>query len=422
MDHKFSGKLLKDLLGREWTLGRQIGHGGFSTVFETDRECVVKLFKTKKSYETETFAFLNLCTKDKIERYKQKRGLGHLGCPKLFGHGHSDILGTKMWFMVVQKLFPIKDLFNGAYRENNMIMMTVQVLDVLEFFHENGWTHNDVKYDNIMIDSMRNYYLIDYGLMSTFIGAKEQPSEIPFLGTVSHMSIDVHRGYVNPPRGDVTSLSFMLKLILTCPWDIAKHQLSNMTATLIEKESFSENPECGNFTQFAKAVFRIDYLEKPNYTLLKQQLPKNNTTAALQKLFETKCRLKQTYWMFSSIIQTQLLPYFYRLNRKIATIYRLISNHKAKIEIQDLINIIDTDDKLVIEDSLKNYLSQFCKDYTDVLTEDSKYLIVNCIVTWINHVSKTTNDVYGQLVSEGSIATVGIVANRVTHILSMARP
>lgn len=391
--------VLRDVLGKNWTLDKFMGQGGFASVYsatgsDITENVVVKIFKTKQSYTTELFCYQNICTATQIAKFKEKRRLGHLGIPKFHAHGshsYNDKKTKTIYFIVFQKLYPVKQLLNELFRENNLVMMCVQILDVLEFFHVNGWTHNDIKYDNILMDHHRNFYLIDYGLITSYLDAVEGLAVEGGGGTVKYMSLDVHRGYTNSPRGDLLNLVFMLKILLTCPWNLDNKAFSVETNILIEKETFVAEPDCKNFTAFAREIIRYQYKDKPNYQLLKKLLPTQQPISAVKAIYEQYVGRKQTAWFFSVVFQTQILPYLYRLNKKLNAIKSL--KKTRKLFFTDLQNIIEPIEQNIILDVAALDFSI----YTEVNLCDASVAYINYICTvWVIYLAKRTKKLLTQ--------------------------
>nr|QXT57822.1 serine-threonine protein kinase [Rhinella marina erythrocytic-like virus] len=410
---------LRDITGKMWILGKCLGNGGFAHVYETntDENVVLKIFKNKNSYTAELFTYQSLFSETLVEQYKIDHALGHLGFPKLYAHGHSrdynpkNIKSKRYYFIAIHKLYPVKQLIQEEYRDNNLVMMITQLLDVLEFMHSHKWTHNDLKYDNIMVDHHRNFYLLDFGLVTTFVDAEETPVDMPTIGTVKYMSLDAHRGFVNPPRGDLVNLVFVLKLLLESPWDIDKHVFySGQTATLLEKEEFIKNPKCGNFTKFCKAVLNLEYKDSPNYNHLKSLLPTQPKVQLIKSVYIKHCGFILLDWVFSVIFQTHILPYMFRMNKKLYTVKDL---KPGLIDVEDVMFILDAKKT----DNLITNGLELIGENKLLYTNDANNYVSLCLESWIAHVGKSIKNI--RLKHKMSINQA---IYELTKVLSMARP
>ncbi|KAH9414842.1 Serine/threonine-protein kinase vrk1 [Dermatophagoides pteronyssinus] len=111
-----------------------------------------------------------------------------------------------------------------------------RIIDVLEYIHDQGYIHADIKAQNILhdqqssdnlIDEDDNYYLIDYGLVERFI---LQGSHKPYEpdkrkannGTCEFRSRDAHIGVISR-RSDIESLGYNLIL-----WFYGRHPWANL--------------------------------------------------------------------------------------------------------------------------------------------------------------------------------------------------
>ena len=67
----------------------------------------------------------------------------------------------------------------------------MDVFNALEILHKQGYIHNDIKTDNIMLDSDHNAVLVDLGFTSSFInsGNHISPSKVElFSGNLTYSS------------------------------------------------------------------------------------------------------------------------------------------------------------------------------------------------------------------------------------------
>ena len=97
---------------------------------------------------------------------------GIIGFPKIFSSG---MLGENQYYIVLEQLgLSIKDILKKNKRHFTIkcvMAMGIQLLDLLEKFHGEGFIHCDLKPDNIMIGNyikdpkaMNQLYLIDFGI------------------------------------------------------------------------------------------------------------------------------------------------------------------------------------------------------------------------------------------------------------------
>jgi serine/threonine protein kinase len=140
----------------------------------------------------------------------------------LFDFGYHD----SNPFIVFEQLGPslesIKDSFRGTLCLRDVLMIAMQAIECLRFFHSCHFIHRDIKAENFLVglgDKSRILYIIDYGLAKQYrdprtkhhISLKTNKS---LTGTPRFASINNHRGYEQSRRDDLESLAYVLIYLL----------------------------------------------------------------------------------------------------------------------------------------------------------------------------------------------------------------
>ncbi|KAG7229914.1 hypothetical protein INR49_009632 [Caranx melampygus] len=338
------GFILKDTEKRRWRLGRKIGEGGFGliylgTVISTlasndvdrpvaeDADFVIKLeYQENGPLFSELKFYQRAAKPENRQKWMKSRKLDFLGIPTYWGSGLAECNGLSYRFMVMDRLgSDLQKVWKkGHPTKTTVLRLGQELVDVLEYIHENEYVHADIKAANLMqgYRDPEKIYLVDYGLSNRYCpqGVHKEYKENPkkgHNGTIEYTSLDAHKGlaqlvslivgaqlelklsivwifcaarvktYVEHPspsrRSDLQILGFCLLhwLCRSLPWDDvlrnpaqvqeAKTRLMENLPDSVQQLSVStaSTDEVAAFLLYVKT---LGYQDKPDYQHLKQLL------------------------------------------------------------------------------------------------------------------------------------------------------
>ncbi|KAH9424591.1 Serine/threonine-protein kinase vrk1 [Dermatophagoides pteronyssinus] len=287
------GQILLDFEKTQWVIGKPIGLGGFGEIYlihpkdTPSRQCVMKLDNINGPLFVEVNFVLRACQKTQISAFMESKKLSFLGVPRFIASGTHN---SSYRFLIMERLGEElqKVLETRHLSISTTCRIACRIIDVLEYIHDQGYIHADIKAQNILrslktttenndnstnkrtkankrqliddqqssdnlIDEDDNYYLIDYGLVERFI---LQGSHKPYEpdkrkannGTCEFRSRDAHIGVISR-RSDIESLGYNLIL-----WFYGRHPWANLLKDA-EKVLAKKNWAMSNIDDFLREAF-----------------------------------------------------------------------------------------------------------------------------------------------------------------------
>jgi len=107
-------------------------------------------------------------------------------------------------------------LFEGRISQDRAIRIAIEVLEALEYIHENGVVHRDLKPENIMVDAEDNVKLIDFGIAGDSAARRLTYANFTAtLGTADYISPEQVKGKRGDGRSDIYAMGIILYEMLT---------------------------------------------------------------------------------------------------------------------------------------------------------------------------------------------------------------
>src|SRR5947209_2351286 len=192
-----------------------------ATDIHLQREVAIKIFQPEND-ESATRAF--------FRRFlREAQVVAHLDHPNiLLVHDYGEQDGLAYLVMPYLPMGSLKHLLQRrrVLPVGEALDLIVQILDALQYAHDRGLIHRDIKPGNILFKSERTPMLADFGLVketvahdetgpgSTSIHHQHSLSNGPIMGTPDYMAPEQIRGNV-VPMSDIYSISIMLYEMLT---------------------------------------------------------------------------------------------------------------------------------------------------------------------------------------------------------------
>ncbi|XP_076029597.1 maternal embryonic leucine zipper kinase-like [Oratosquilla oratoria] len=193
-----------EVLKRLLRNGRRHGEGTFAKVFllqAGDRRAVAKVFKKRR--------FLPAMVKE-AEALAALSGVPRV--PTLYGVGRNPVTvitscGGRSLYKLIQR---------QQLSKYEAVDIVYQVAESVRLIHHRGWTHNDLKEDNIVVKRNRDLWdatLIDFGScvpIGKGVYSKNRTGHITF----PHIAPELFKGRGTSSGSDVYSIGYLLASLI----------------------------------------------------------------------------------------------------------------------------------------------------------------------------------------------------------------
>ena len=148
-----------------------------------------------------------------FDRFQRETGIGerlnHPGVMRVFGGEKRTRVYMVMEWCDGRLLRQI--LSEGRISQDRAIRIAINVLEALEYIHENGVVHRDLKPENIMVDGQDNIKLIDFGIAGDAAARRLTYANFTAtLGTADYISPEQVKGKRGDGRSDIYSMGVIL--------------------------------------------------------------------------------------------------------------------------------------------------------------------------------------------------------------------
>ena len=205
------------------------------------------------------------------------------GLPEIITFGK-----TQHYYILVQTLLgpslaALMDNYNIIFTIKDICMLSIQMIERLEYIHSKDYIHRDIKPHNFLmgLKDPNILYIIDFGFSKKFRSKKRNHIKFSitnnFIGTPRYCSINGLRGAEQSRRDDLESLFYVILYFFkgSLPWQNLRIKSRNERFFKINemKKKADYKNLCKNlpkeFYDFGNYIKHLKFEEDPNYNYMK---------------------------------------------------------------------------------------------------------------------------------------------------------
>ena len=207
------------------------------------------------------------------------------GIPKIlsFGiFGRYKVLVESLLGKTIETL--LKSNKNKISRMKDICMISIQIIERIEYIHNKNIIHQDIKPANFLVGNPDDsvIYVIDYGMSKKYRSSIKGnhilfSKKKKFRGTFNFSSINSMKLYEESRRDDLESIGYMIIYLITgkLPWSKVSNpsMIDRYKNVLNLKQNISNQELCkglpSEIFQYMEYVKYLKFEEKPDYSYLK---------------------------------------------------------------------------------------------------------------------------------------------------------
>lgn len=198
---------LKALLAGRYRIDRELGRGGFATVYQVWNP------RLERSEALKVLAPGHQVDEDFSRRFTQEvrlaAGLEHPSIVKVYEFGQTEGIYWYSMQLVAGRTLADELEELGPLEEREAARVAIPLLEALEYSHSRGIVHRDIKPENVILDQEGRPFLMDFGIAKS-AGSLVKTQTGFLLGTPAYVAPEQAQGKPLDGRTDLYALGVTL--------------------------------------------------------------------------------------------------------------------------------------------------------------------------------------------------------------------
>ena len=266
------------ILFKKYKVKKKIGQGAFGSVYlgksiSDNKSVAIKVEKKnvqRPSLEAEAYLLV---------------ALKGFGVPEMLSFGNAKSYRALVEPLLGQNLFNIFIQNGMQFSLEDICLISIQVIERIQFVHSHFIIHRDIKPDNFLIgkEDPNVIYLVDFGLSKKYRSSTTK-KHVPFritgklTGTLRFSSANALRGGEQSRKDDLISIGYMIIFFMRrkLPWqqfNRVKNDIEKYIKIYKMKKEIKPEQLCQNLPQemvmYMRYVQKLGFEQNPDYKYLK---------------------------------------------------------------------------------------------------------------------------------------------------------
>lgn len=244
---------------------KKIGKGSFGEVYQViDKNNNIFACKVEKKGDRE-----KLKSESKI--YKR---LKKLDCvPKIYSYIETEQYNMLIMEMLGKSIDKVFEEYENKFDIPTILTLTIRIIKSIEYIHNLGIIHRDIKPNNFIIGNDYKIYVVDFGLSKKwFKNGQHIKLNVgrSMIGTARYTSKNIHCGIEASRRDDLESIGYMMVYLSKgrLPWQGLKKssgddKIGDIKMMINLSDLCEGMPDC--FFKYIEYCRNLQFKQTPSY-------------------------------------------------------------------------------------------------------------------------------------------------------------